>query len=386
MIEERRTGQDYAEVGEERERLQSIFSTDYLQPSYSDIESCRKKTERYLKDRNVAMVIPVKENSPVCTFLDHLVSDLPPECITVVDGGSASCALDTARRHGTRILSACAILDTIDWDRLLPILALDKKPCGPAGARGKGVAVFAGYLFQYALATHQQVFPRWICQHDSELARYEEYRGLEYLLYGLFQRPLASYIKMAQVGRENERCMAARSAFGDWATLPYLTPAIQKHASRVFEKLTRDQHMLAGEFMVSWDVAMRRPFGTGFLEETLIALFADPAVCVYNPNPRSDEKNPQHKESRMQQEIISFMNAVVLGEQCVDAWSIHDIARFNADVLSRPLPMGWIPDPTEQNPGPVRAEVFEQNRIMPSIRMLVDGGFIDEKMLTRLIP
>lgn len=367
---------------EERDRLQGIFATDYLQPSHAEIDACREKMGRYLKDYNVSMVIPVKENNLVCEFLDHIVSILPSDYITVMDGGSAPCALEAARRHNVRIMATSKVLDTLDWERLLPILALETKPYTPGESRGKGVSVFAGYLFQYAWAMYRQIWPRWICQHDSELTAYEHYRGLEYLLYGLFQRPLARYIKMAQVGRENERCMAGRSSFGDWATLPYLPPAIQKHANHLFEKLTRDQHMLAGEFMVAWDIGMDRPFATSFLEETLIALFADPPVCVYNPNPRSDGRNPQVKESKMQQEIMNFMNAVALGEQHIDAWNIKDIAKFNGDILSRPVRMGWI-DP--DNPGPVRPEVFEQNRIIPSIRMLADGGFIDETRLKALI-
>lgn len=383
-MNERRAGQDYADVmDEERERLQKIFAADYLQPSHDEIERSRTRAQKFLQDGNLSMIVPVKENRPVGeSLLDNVTQLLPRQYITVVDGGSAACALEPTRRYGVRVLSADTILDVIDWDRLLPILALKEKPYGVNGTHGKGLAVLAGYLFQYAVARYEHFLPRWICQHDIELTEYEKYRGVEYLLYGLFQRPLAQYVKMAQGGRENERCMAMRSWLGDIATLPYIAPAIRKHAEYLFEKLTADKWMLTGEFIYSWDIAMSRPFATGFLEETLIRIFADSAVRVSNPNPRSDGKNSQEKESKMQQEISNFISAITFGEHRVNAWSIDDIARFNEDVLSRHLRMGWIDEP--KHLGPVKAAVFRQNRIIPSIKMLVEGNFVDEIKLEEL--
>lgn len=382
-MDERRAGQDYADVvDEERGRLQNIFTADHLQPSHDEIEESRVRAQEFLQGGNLSMIVPVKENRPVGESLFANVTQLlPRQYITVMDGGSAVCALEATYRYGIRVLSVNTILDVVDWDRLLPILRLDAKPYGINGANGKGVAILAGYLLQYAVARYGNFLPRWICQHDIELAEYEKYRGVEYLLYGLFQRPLAQYIKMAQGGRENERCMAMRSWLGDIATLPYITPAIRKHADDLFEKLTADKWMLTGEFMVSWNIAMNRPFATGFLEETLITLFNASSVRVSNPNPRSDGKNPQEKESKMQQEIINFISAVTFGEHRVDAWSIDDIAGFNEDVLSRHLRMGWI-DPEDL--GPVKSAVFRQNRIIPSIKMLAEGSFVDETKLEEL--
>lgn len=382
-MDQRRAGQDYANVvHEEHERLRKIFAADYLQPTHDEIENSRARARDFLQSGSLSMIVPVKENTPVGeSLLGNVTQILPPQYITVVDGGSAACALDAAYRYGVKVLSSDMILDTVDWDRLLPILGLEEKPYGTDGAQGKGIAVFAGCLFQYAMANYGHVWPRWICQHDIELAEYEKYRGLEYLLYGLFQRPLAQYVKMAQGGRENERCMAARSTLADIATLPYIAPAIRKHAADLFESLTPDKHMLAGEFMILWDIAMSRPFATGFLEETLITLFNASSVRVSNPNPRSDGKNPQEKESKMQQEISNFIYAVTFGEHRINRWSIDDIARFNEDVLCRPLRMGWI-DPEDL--GPVKPAVFRQNRIIPSIKMLVEGRFINETMLAKL--
>lgn len=384
-MDQRRAGQDYADVmDDERERLQQIFSTDYFQPSHADIEMYADRAKRFLQSGNLAMVIPAKENRPVGeSLLSHVTRLLPAQYITIIDGGSEGRALDAAKKYEVRVLSADTILDTVDWDRLFPIMGLDKKPYGSHRTDGKGVAVLAGYLFQYALARYGKnpVQPRWICQHDIELAEYEKYRGVEYLLYGLFQQPLARYVKMAQTGRDNERCMAIRAALGGIANLPYFAPTIRKYADELFERLTGDKWMLTGEFMLTWEVAMSRPFATGFLEETLIALLVDSPVRVDNPNPRSDEENPQQKESKMQQEIIHFILAVTFGEHRINAWNTDDIARFNEEVLSHPLRMGWIP----KHRGPVTAEVFKQNRIIPSVTTLVRGDFINETKLEELV-
>ncbi|MEK7541849.1 MAG: hypothetical protein AAB533_03305 [Patescibacteria group bacterium] len=381
--QQRRT--DYADVmNGEQERLQQIFSTGYLRPSHEEIEANLPRAKEFLQGGKLAMIIPVKEKRPVGeSLLSNVTRKLPPRCITVVDGGSEARALEAARKYGIRVLSASKILDALDWERLLPILATEERPYGARGTNGKGVAVLAGYLFQYGVAHYAHFQPAWICQHDIELAEYEKYRGLEYLLYGLFQKPAARYVKMAQGGRENERCMAMRSALSCIATSPYVAPAVRKYAAELFEKLTTDKWMLTGEFMIDWATAMRRPFAIGFLEETLIALFTGSSIRVANPNPRSDDKNSQQKESKMQQEICNFLLAVALGEQRVCEWSVEDIARFNHRVLSRPIRMGWIPEPEDL--GPVRAEVFEQNRIIPSVTMLEDGGFINETKLEQLV-
>lgn len=363
------------------EEAQAHFARNYLQPSETDISSQRVK--RFLKGDDIVMIVPMRERGPVARPLLSVITRLmPSHHIYVMDDGSDETACNEVRRYGARLVATAEILNILNWNRLLPILALDQRP------RGKGVAVLAGYLLLYLLAEYAGETPAWVCQHDSEIADYFRYRGLEHLAWGALQRRGAHYVKMAKTGRGNERCMSARSLLCSLATLQK-DPAIKKRMEDLFMKLGPHKWMLTGEFMLQWSLAMQRPFATGYLEETLISTFAEDVgavigtstVQVSNPHPRLDAANTEEKETLMQDQISSFI--MELASECLptNRWTLEDIARLNHERMSLPQKSVRIPD----DDGPVRYKEVENNRILPSIAMLSEGEFINDEEASSFI-
>jgi hypothetical protein len=353
--------------------MQSHFARNYLMPSEKDVSDGRVKD--FLRNGDVAMIIPMRERGPVTRPLLGVASQLMPVGnIYVIDDGSDIDACEEVRRHGAQLVAATEILDLIDWKRLLPILALDKRPSG------KGVAVMAGYMLLYLLVERAGKEVAWICQHDSEIAEYSTYRGLEYLAWGALQKRNAHYVKMAKTGRGNESCMTARSIMRNLARLPQ-NPSVQKRLGDLFVRLAPHKWMLTGEFMMRWSLAMQRPFATGYLEETLISAFAEDVgavtgqhtVQVANSNPRLDAANTARKEALMQDQISGFLMELGYEILPVNRWALEDIARLNHERMSMPEDVAWIPD----DDGPVRYEEVDNNRILPSIAMLSEGEFIE---------
>lgn len=357
------------------EEMQAHFARNYLQPSEADISSQRIK--RFLKGDDIVMIVPMRERGPVARPLLSVITRLmPSNHIYVMDDGSDEAACNEVQRYGVRLAATGKILDLLNWDRLLPILALDQRP------RGKGVAVLAGHLLLYLLAEYAGKMPTWVCQHDSEIADYFRYRGLEYLAWGALQKRGAHYVKMAKTGRGNERCMSARSLLCSLATLQR-DPAVRKRMEDLFVKLAPHKWLLTGEFMLQWSLAMQRPFATGYLEETLISAFAEdmgamigkPTIQVANPNPRLDAANTEEKETLMQDQISSFIMELAHETLPTNRWTLEDIARLNHERMSIPERSVRIPG----DEGPVRYKEVENNRILPSIAMLSGGEFINSE-------
>ncbi|MFA6410095.1 MAG: hypothetical protein WCW26_00770 [Candidatus Buchananbacteria bacterium] len=380
--------------------LQRRFAANYLEPGGGEydvpseaLEAANRemtlatpRIKQFLGDRRLVMVVPMRENGDVTRPLLSTVTKLmPSDCITIVNHDSDDDALQGVMRFsGVHLPYWKDLLDTIDWLRLLPILNLTKRPEG----FGKGLSVLAGYLHRYFLAQIHGA-PQWLCQHDAEIQQYERYRALEFLVWGLLERPDAQYAKMAKFGRTNERCMLARTLLNVLAQSNALSDPIRQRCSDMFYRLVPDKWMLTGEFVMSWELAMTRPFASGYLEETLTAMFAQDksaqngrtAICVANPNSRLDAANDDGKEAKMQQEISAFVLRMALSAPPVDQWTVDTIADLNREVMSQPNMFGWIPS----NDHSVVAEVLPANRIIPSIQMLVDGGFVDTKAGLQLV-
>lgn len=370
-----RSDEAYTAYDNHAEEMQAHFAKNYLEPSETDVGSSRVR--RFLRGDDVVMVVPMRERGPVIRPLLSVVTRImSARRIFVIDDGSDEAAREEVCRHAARLIVTDDILNLINWDRLLPLLALEERP------RGKGVAVLAGYLLLYLLAEYAGAAPSWVCQHDSEIADYYRYRGLEYLAWGALHRKGAHYIKMAKTGRGNEACMVARSLLRKLARLPQ-DPSVQKRMYDLFLRLGPHKWMLTGEFMLQWSLAMQRPFATGYLEETLISAFAEDVgavigrstVQVANPNPRLDAPNTARKESLILHHVSSFL--LELGYESIptNRWTLEDIARLNHERMSMPEEAAWIPD----DEGPVRYEEVENNRILPSIAMLSEGGFINNE-------
>ncbi|MDX9893537.1 MAG: hypothetical protein RB292_03965 [Patescibacteria group bacterium] len=378
----------------ETEDLQAVFARNYLEPGGGDYEAPSEAIaaanraidesagliRSFLSDGRVVMVVPMRERGDVTRpLLGTITKLMPADSITVINHDSDDDAVNGVRRYpGVCIPYWADMLDTLDWGNLLPILNLDKRPSG----FGKGLSVLAGYLHRYFLARSCGHTPDWLCQHDAEIQEYQRYRALEFLIWAMIQRPDAQYVKQAKFGRTNERCMLARSLLMLLSQSTAITDdLVRARCAQMFEQLLPDKWMLTGEFMLRWEYAMARPFASGYLEETLTAMFmtdicrqnGGAPVYVANPNPRLDAANDDGKEAKMQQEISAFIFRMALEAPSLDRWDIDTITELNRTSMAQANMFGWIPP----NDHPVRAEILPANRLFPSIDMMVDAGLVD---------
>ncbi|MBI2098178.1 MAG: hypothetical protein HYT49_00745 [Candidatus Wildermuthbacteria bacterium] len=382
-----------ASINGSLERLRVELARGYLTPKNGNLQECSSAIRRLLRDGSLGLVVPMRENGPVIRpLLTTLVKKyrVTPGSVLVMDNGSDEDALEEVRRYGKKgVRLACSdgILDILDWNRLLPILNLRDRP------RGKGVAVLAGYLYWYITAKCGGRKPAWIGQNDAEIAEFRRYQCWEYLGYGIVTKPDAQYIKMAKFGRTNERCMTARWMLDSVAGSERIDPAIRRRAKEICYRLGGHKWMITGEFVLRWDLAMRRPFATSYLEETVTSLYAedycachlppgvDAVVQVGNPNPRLDAANNDRKESIMQQQISNFLLMLPFEEtSALDTWTVETITRLNNTLMARPIVMGWIPSTEE----PIVPEEVRNDRIIPSVTQLDQAGLIDWKKAERL--
>ncbi len=364
----------YVILGEQQSQFQfqEHLNRDYLTPTEEEIRSAYRDTREKLQSGVMRVVIPMKEQGPkVSSVLNYLTTLMPREHIIVVNDRSDDEAVQCALSYGVVVVHAQDVLNAVDLECLRDVLCMDQRP------HGKGVAVFAGYLVQYVLAKqNSNGRPLWICQHDSEIGQCDRYRSLEYLMYGAQQSTAAQYVKMAKTGRNNERPMTARSMLRAISTSPAYPRTLRERAYDIYKDLTPDKWMLTGEFMLRTDAAWNRPFATGYLEETLIALHMRQSVRVANPNPRMDAVNTYWKESVILQHVSNFL-VFMAGERPPSEWTLEDIRRINHSIMAQPLEGVVIPD----HEGPCEWFRVENDRIMPSIEMLWKENLVDESKL-----
>lgn len=382
-----RCEQAYEASDGEADALQRHFARHYCQPpSSNELQAAMQKFARF-RD-HVAVVIPMRERGHVIRpVLSVLTKQVAPASIVVVNDGSDDDALNEVRSHdGVKLIFRDDILDVLDWSRLLPVLNLKERPSG------KGVAVLAGYLLHYFRARKTLRLPVAVLQNDAEIAEYERYQCLQHLAHGFFFRQDAQYVKTAKFGRTNETGMAARSMMHVLAQskLNGVKPAVRKRAQELFWRTTPHKWMQTGEFMLTWNLAMSRPFATGYLEESLCTMFAEDTfagagkgctVQVANPNPRLDAANDERKERIMQQQIGNFFLQCALFAVPTHKWTLKTIQKVNEGFISATILMGWI----APNDGPVVAEAIRNDRVIPSVRMLAQGGLIDKDAVSRLM-
>ncbi len=363
---------------------------DYLEPAREDILLRQPDIDLFLGSGRVSVIVPMKEREPVVSFLlDTITGQVSSQHIWVIDDGSGEAALDAVRGHpGVCLFRKNEVLDLLDWDALLPILCLERRP------EGKGAAVMAGHILSFAQALASGDAPSWIVQHDSDVIEYGRNRGLDYLAWAILNSPAdVCHVKMAQPDRDNEPTMNARNSLLALARLCETchgrgTRSLARRARDLFTKLSPLKWMLSGQFALSWELAMSRPFASGYLEETLIcALAADKmdhggsrTVQVANPNPCLDGADDFVKTAVILQAVSNFLFYLVACLKPTDAWGIGDIQRMN-ELMAQETPMSVIPP----HDGPVLIETVPDERIMPSIKTLKAEGWLDMEAARRLI-
>lgn len=382
LFNQDRSDSAYAPVNGDADSLQHLLARHYFgPPSEAELKDAVAK----IHSMNFGVVIPMREHGPkIDPVLATLTKQVAPRSIVVVNDSSDDDAISCVQGYKeVRLIFRNDVLDTLNWDKLYPVLNLNERPVG------KGVAVLAGYLVQYAMMLNG-FKANWLFQNDSEIVEYARYQCLQHLVAGMLHHPGAQAVKTAKFGRTNERSMCMRSALGLLSEMPNLNPKVATRSREIFERMTSDKWIQTGEFALRWNVAMTRPFATGYLEESLAALYCEDLFAkkgkgytlkVGNPNPRLDGANDDRKEAIMQQQVSNFWLAMAFYGKPVSSWRLPDFTSLNNGIMAKNITMAWI----APNDGPCKAEVVRNDRFIPSVMQLVNGGFVDIKALRKLV-
>jgi hypothetical protein len=371
------------------QQFRAHLSANFLQPTPEEVGD--EQVTDFLRD-NIRVVVPMHEYRPV---IEPLLSTLigvnkyNPKNLTVINDRSLEPAFEPLNKWNIKAVDRSLVLDCLDWEQLLPILSLEEIPVG------KGVAVLAGYLVQWAYAEKYGA-PMWLAQNDSEESYYATYRALEYITYGITQVPGCGYVKLAKSGRGNERCLSARGMLHVLAQNNFVNAAIASRAGQLFHRLIHHKWMLAGTFAMKWELAMNRPFATGYLEETVISMYCEDVfahnkqgctVHVNNPNDRGDGDNDERKESIMQQQISNFVLQMALSADPLNNWGLSEIARLNQECMKQSFPVAWMGSEQDLHMRnmPCQGDIVHNDRLIPSVMMLINEDFVDTDNLRRLV-
>lgn len=382
-------------VGRDERPLMAHF----YQPKPKELEA-RQGAMRRILSHGGHIIMPMRERSDhkrdiVRGVMEYLTSRVEPRRIIVVNDESADHVVNGLAKFwemGAVMINLHEVLALINWDRLLPILALDEPP-----KHGKGMSLLGGMIAMYL--THRK--PPAIIQHDADLKEADSYDGLTCLAYPLTQRTMVDeqrvrylYVKTARAGRGNETCMTARNIIGDIATNPRTPVDVQKVAALLYRTLREHKWMCSGEFGLFGELAYNRPFATGYLEETLISIFVEECIMhhpagvpeavahVEAPNARLDDSNDDLKEFRMQDRIARFLIEYCWYGRPIVNWALDDFQAFN-ERFGSCTETARIPTVTddERNPGalsgPVIVDRLRQDRIIPGVKMLFQHDLVD---------
>lgn len=361
--------------------MDELAAKNYLAPTMGDMAANSALIDGKIGGGEVCYVIPMKERGPVIRPLLHFLAERAKKSVCVVNDRSDEAAVQEVNSYPISVAHKDRALNLVDWERLLPILNLDERPLG------KGMTVLAGYLTHYLFCQYVSGKDyQWLIQHDAELLMEGAHNNIEFLIRGVMEAELGGdleQVKVAKFGRNNEAVMMARSSLLALQKLPVgaTDPRIAARARDLFEKLSPLKWMLSGQFALRYDIAMSRPFASGYLEETLLSTYlADRhghgqgrTLQVANPIPCLGGEAANCKEYTMFQLIANFLNYLAYYSKPVDLWSLEDITVFNRQYLSSPELMAMIPE----HEGPVYYQSIEPDRIIPSIASLVENGMVD---------
>lgn len=379
-----KTWQDYCPDAERDNKYSCLnrkCESNWLTPTTSQIHNSADEIVDLLKNGDVKLVVPMKEQKLIVRHLLNVVANQMPGHITVIDNDSSQEVVNSVSDfEGVSLIDCFEVLSILDWDRLLPLLNLTDIP------QGKGVAVMAGYLANYIRASFGSGKPKWIMQHDADVAEYEANRGVEYLAWGMLNGNKKTHqVKMAQSGRGNESCMTARNVLAALGLFSRYQQGeegeiVARRAKQLFDYLYPYKWLLSGQFAITWDAAINRPFATGYLEETLTCVFMEEVgelmdhvtTQVANPHRLADGENDYVKEGIMEQLVSNFMIQMAFLKKPVMEWGLNEIANINQKMCD--LPVALIPPEDSE---PVHVYTAPSERIIPSVKILDEEGFID---------
>jgi hypothetical protein len=363
-----------------RSPMEAHFRARYVAPSGEALSGAAREIQAR-RDRLWALV-PMGEDQPglaktVAQAARYLRARIPGGRVLFVDGGSCPENVAAARAEGAAVLGQDRIFDAIDWERLLPILNLPRRPSGRAG---QGFNVFAGHLALAALGLRDGDV---VFQCDADVQDYERIAPLERLVAAWAREDGIRHAKLAQSGRNNETVMAARAMAELFSALdlPWIPQAVKHLGHEVFMALAPDKWLTCGIYLVTEEVVRARPFASGYLDATTQALWTTSAPeCGWRgvrhvecPVPCRDAENTATKEALMMSSIALLLQSVVMHGKALHLWTLDDMTRINLRVMPRLCDVPAIGD----GAGPVAIHRIEQDRMVPPVSLLCRAGIVD---------
>ena len=307
----------------------------------------------------------------------YLSTRLFPEHILFLDGGSCSENVAAASAGGATVLNQDRIFNAVDWGRLLPALNLTSRPMGRSG---QGFNIFAGHIALAALGLSSADI---VFQCDADICQIDELVPLERLLVAHLRDPDVKHAKLAQPGRNNEMIMAARSMQQLWykLNLPWIPDDVKNLGNTIFMGLAPDKWMTCGLYTASGEIALSRPFASGYLDATTQALWsvAAPQCGMHSVrhvecNQRClDAENTDTKEMLILNSVSLFIQSIVMQGIAPHLWDRESIAHINRTIMPE---LGNIPIIGDRE-GPVSIKAIAQDRLIPSVNQLCQAGVVN---------
>ncbi|MBD3238074.1 MAG: hypothetical protein GF332_00345 [Candidatus Moranbacteria bacterium] len=365
-----------------KEKLEGGF----LNPGEAYIEENRENILEKLRNEGT-LIVPMRETgSRVEQFISHAANVMGKNNIIVINNGSDNVAVNIANQYA-EVVDYEEILQLIDWDKLKPILNLDKIP------KGKGLATWTGYIMTNLLEKEKGEKKLWRLHHDAEFTNTGGHSNLYYMGSGFLEGgEEASRVAIAKVGRNNDGSLAVRSALAQMARWPDTEglASIKKRAVDLTEKTTPYIWMLTGQFAMRAELLDNMPMPNHYLMETCSVIFTEDmngrtgqrSFQVVNPNPCGGGDNSNEKEG-----IIVTNPGHLLIELAaykpLPEWNIHDVAKYNKKNGDY-TPIYYFdhqpgqPDPQEKT-SPVKVKMIPTEKMLPSVNMLFENSLIDVK-------
>jgi hypothetical protein len=147
------------------------FEARYVVPS----ETALAAAATAIREVNARLwaIVPMAEQQPelamtVKQAARYLSARLPAGRVLFLDGSSYPESVAAARAGGAMVVKQDQIFDAVDWNELLPLLNLRRRPVGRAG---QGLNVFAAHLTLAALGVREGDL---VLQCDADVENYEE--------------------------------------------------------------------------------------------------------------------------------------------------------------------------------------------------------------------
>ncbi len=340
----------------------------------------------------IVLLVAHQEPETGAQNVEYAVSQVgSPNVVSLVTGRDQTTVDQmraTSQREHSTLVEQSAVLDAIDWAQLRQIAGIhdyeEGEPIPTTPIYGsKGLTALAGVITLEAMRRMGQTQPNPIVElHDTDITNAPEYGGIPMVLAPFIhdQNLLISMMAKNGLGRNNEPMFTAFS---------YLMISPNPKVRRMAIALSRMVWPLTGERAMRLDTLVDMPFASGMGLETAIDLVVagreaenkgDVTLIGQTLNPASKTENRPSLPGREFKMIETLgVYAILVGEviaktgKYLHQWGPKEISLFNAQLEERQLIVSVPADELSAN----RIEHIIPDRMVPSVRQMIDMGIID---------